>query len=271
MQNFAAHHPQAPPAQRWYVVFRGTEQGIFTDWSSAAARVLSVTGTIHRRYGRLEDAQAALAAFNAQEADAADALANEMQGLVLGPGAPPPAASTVAQAPAPYHTRGHGFHHSRPRACRHACSCSACQHVLMARLEGRTTRNPRVFKGIIQLIQPEGATVTMEGDDGEVDQDFQKSESMEQVIIVFQAIVGDVLVAPQVFLYPCQLIPLILLSQDTLSFPNLLMSLMLPDHVTAVLSNVQDLIGRGENGNWGARVLLFVLDGSAGGGADAGC
>ncbi|KAI0064331.1 hypothetical protein BV25DRAFT_1837088 [Artomyces pyxidatus] len=98
MQN--SHHPQAPPAQRWYVVFRGTEQGIFTDWSTAASRVIGVAGAIHRRFGRLEDAQAALAAFNEQEAAAADSLAAEMQGLVLGPGAPaavlPPPAPTAA-------------------------------------------------------------------------------------------------------------------------------------------------------------------------------
>ncbi|KAI0055826.1 hypothetical protein BV25DRAFT_1842721 [Artomyces pyxidatus] len=96
----AAHHPQAPPAQRWYVVFRGTQQGIYTDWATAAANVIGVTGAIHRRYGRLEDAQAALEAFNMQEMAAADALTEGMQGLVLGPGAPPPLGAAPAPAPA---------------------------------------------------------------------------------------------------------------------------------------------------------------------------
>ncbi|KAI0056182.1 hypothetical protein BV25DRAFT_1921186 [Artomyces pyxidatus] len=99
MQNFAAHHPLAPSAQRYYVVFRGTQQGIFTDWAAAAARVIGVTGAIHRRYGRLEDAQAALADFNMREAEAAQALVQEMQSLGLGGPGVPPVVSAPVSAP----------------------------------------------------------------------------------------------------------------------------------------------------------------------------
>ncbi|KAJ7592588.1 hypothetical protein C8J56DRAFT_885737 [Mycena floridula] len=54
--------PPPPPRENWYVVTRGTQVGIFTDWNVAAHHVVGVKGAVFKRYSTRAEAEAA---FNA--------------------------------------------------------------------------------------------------------------------------------------------------------------------------------------------------------------
>ncbi|KAJ7579776.1 hypothetical protein C8J56DRAFT_1058792 [Mycena floridula] len=54
--------PPPPPRENWYVVTRGTQVGIFTDWNVVARHVVGVKGAVFKRYGTRAEAEAA---FNA--------------------------------------------------------------------------------------------------------------------------------------------------------------------------------------------------------------
>ncbi|KAJ7585994.1 hypothetical protein C8J56DRAFT_1038996 [Mycena floridula] len=54
--------PPPPPRENWYVVTRGTQVGIFTDWNVVARHVVGVKGAVFKRYGTRTEAEAA---FNA--------------------------------------------------------------------------------------------------------------------------------------------------------------------------------------------------------------
>ncbi|KAI0061783.1 hypothetical protein BV25DRAFT_1916458 [Artomyces pyxidatus] len=91
--------PAASP--RFYVVFRGTNPGVYMDWAAAAPNVIGVPGAIHRRYGTLAEAHRALDEFQAHEVEL---MAAQMQGLALATGpfpAPAPAAPEPEPTPAP--------------------------------------------------------------------------------------------------------------------------------------------------------------------------
>ncbi|KAI0054484.1 hypothetical protein BV25DRAFT_1841778 [Artomyces pyxidatus] len=77
--------PAASP--RFYVVFRGTNPGVYSDWAAAAPNVIGIAGAIHRRYPTLAEAHRALDEFQAHEVEV---IAAQMQGLAIaGPAAPP--------------------------------------------------------------------------------------------------------------------------------------------------------------------------------------
>ncbi|KAJ7575067.1 hypothetical protein C8J56DRAFT_1063961 [Mycena floridula] len=63
MQVLPLHRfPPPPPRENWYVITRGRQVGIFTDWNVAASHVVGVKGAVFKRYGTRAEAEAA---FNA--------------------------------------------------------------------------------------------------------------------------------------------------------------------------------------------------------------
>ncbi|KAJ7593011.1 hypothetical protein C8J56DRAFT_1045448 [Mycena floridula] len=60
--NCQHRFPPPPPRKNWYVITRGRQVGIFTDWNVAASHVVGVKGAVFKRYGTRAEAEAA---FNA--------------------------------------------------------------------------------------------------------------------------------------------------------------------------------------------------------------